>query len=1040
MDNYLDTKKSVIISSPAGSGKTEKLARRYIALLKEGVDVERILAITFTDKAAAEMKQRILRILKEEDERLFNRLLDKMALMRVSTIHSFCGTLLRRFSFEAAIDPNYRVEDSIDSRIAWEEILYEVLREAGTEGGREHEFLLQVLGERGFRGLDHLRAAMEHLFDKGPFSLEANIPEDTLSVDPGLIEELKAWPGAVQAIDGYEELFGEDALKRLISLEDYFLTGSKMPRRRQPAHLREIVDYQGWTLKMYTYWRARKAEEHRKRTERIREIFRKCWDRYTQRKRDRGVLDFSDLEYIACRMLTEDPEWANILYAFDEKTDHILVDEFQDTNIFQWRIIDKLTEEWRSGLGAKRQEGIKPTIFLVGDEKQSIYFFRGANVEIFHRAKEKLRRWLGEEFHYEEARENFRSCQAIVEFTNYVFSRIMDAEKDSPPWVTRYSPFTACRTDASSNGMVEFIILDETEEGMAKAKENEADVLARRIQALAGNHIITDRHTQQQRPCRYMDMAILLRRRRHLRKYEEALRRHNIPFVAVKGIGFYQEPEVAMLRALVYFLSNPKDDYSLYILLKSPLFMIEEASIIRAMDGDGDCLFSKLRGISTHSEGAKGLGQALRFLEDWLSQLPQGPLAELIERALVETGAWRHFHEPQRRANIRKFIRLVEDLESSGKSLFKIRDFLERTQDREEEPKANVNIEGMDAVRIMTIHAAKGLEFPIVFLPGLEEPFIARTKEAIVYEREGRLLMRLEPDPAIRRNDEDFILQIQKEREEQKRLLYVAVTRAEEALILISPWSEKGDSFWAFLRDALAIQKNDTSCTMEADIQGLSLLTEDDVHRLYETAKRPEVTKPELSRYRFIPLSIKERKPWRAVTEVVDIRRRHGEDWMILGEVMHRIFEALSKGLLEEKDIKTRVEMLLEARGIVKEQKERLWEVVEKDISLLKERGLWQDIILSRKDSFSELPFVLESRETVYTGRIDRIIKDGDIYKVYDYKTFPVKEEEIEYLLKEYSFQMNLYKRAVMRIFNTEKVRSFIVFTHRGEIREVLKR
>ncbi|MEF9475138.1 MAG: UvrD-helicase domain-containing protein, partial [Candidatus Mariimomonas ferrooxydans] len=144
MSNYLDINKSVIISSPAGSGKTEKLARRYIALLKSGADVERILAVTFTDKAAAEMKRKIFRILKEEDEVLFRKLLEKMSLMRVSTIHSFCGTLLRRFSFEAAIDPNYRIDDAIDSRITWEGILYEILMDAG-EGREGHELLLQAL-------------------------------------------------------------------------------------------------------------------------------------------------------------------------------------------------------------------------------------------------------------------------------------------------------------------------------------------------------------------------------------------------------------------------------------------------------------------------------------------------------------------------------------------------------------------------------------------------------------------------------------------------------------------------------------------------------------------------------------------------------------------------------------------------------------------------------------------------------------------------------------------------------------------------------
>ena len=155
-----------MISSPAGSGKTEKLARRYIALLQHGVDVERVLAVTFTDKAAAEMKQRILRILRNEDEKLFRSLLEKIPLMRVSTIHSFCGTLIRRFSFDADIDPNYSIADEMEAGLEWDEILYDVLMEVGAGfkpaptgayhatllHDQENNFILQTLGEKASEG------------------------------------------------------------------------------------------------------------------------------------------------------------------------------------------------------------------------------------------------------------------------------------------------------------------------------------------------------------------------------------------------------------------------------------------------------------------------------------------------------------------------------------------------------------------------------------------------------------------------------------------------------------------------------------------------------------------------------------------------------------------------------------------------------------------------------------------------------------------------------------------------------------------------
>ncbi|MBI4838987.1 MAG: UvrD-helicase domain-containing protein [Nitrospirae bacterium] len=1038
MNNYLDITKSVIISSPAGSGKTEKLARRYISLLKNGVEVERILAITFTDKAAAEMKQRILRILKDEESELFSKLIERVSLMRVTTIHSFCGTLLRRFSFEAAIDPNYRIEEALNSRITWEEIIYEILMGSGSrKKDDDHTPILQTISEKGFRGLADLNKIINYLYEKRPFSMEAELI-CPLTVPPSLIEELKNWPGAGKAIEDYENVFKNSG--RLAMSEKYFLTGVKEPKKRPPAGFKGIADYQGWALKMYLYWTGRKLEEHSQRAQRIKNIFMKCNETYRNKKRLRGILDFSDLEYLAYKLLLENPEWANILYAFDKKTDHILVDEFQDTNNFQWAIIDSLTEEWRSGLGAKREAGTKPTIFLVGDGKQSIYLFRGANVELFSRAKEKLNAWLGKEFYYEEVKENFRSLPAIINFTNHVFLKLMDAREDSPFWKTGYSPLTFARSaeglEPSQSGKVDLLLLDDKEEPILQTKKSEAELIAKKIQCLINSHVIFDRKTKAKRICKYMDIAVLLRKRTHLKKYEEALRHYGIPFVAVKGIGFYQEPETAMLRALVYFLSNPKDDYSLYVLLKSPLFLLDETVIIKAMRAEGDCLFSKL----ITADETKGTGA---FLQELLSQLPRLPVAELIETALSRTGAWKYFHEPQRRANIKKFIWMIEELEADGRSLIKLRDFLQHTYDKDDEPKANVNTEGMDAVKIMTIHASKGLEFPVVFVPGLEEEFKLKTAESLVYEKGGRLFFRYEPESAIRKQDADFTEHLEKELEEQKRLFYVAVTRAEDALFLTGRWNETGSrSFLMFLKQGLGLNRDKDSYQMHTQIEGLSILSEKDVETLYRKApvtgikgaysKKYHLPSPET---RFLPPS----SEWRTVSKDVKIKRRHGKDWLTLGNLIHRLIEGVSKGLFTESEIRRIAKQLLMPDVILKEHQENLLSIIEGDMALLKQKGIWQEVIMPQKNSFAELPFVFEvSPNYIYSGRIDRIIVKNGCYNVYDYKTFPVKENEIDYLLKEYSFQLGIYKKAVENIFNAEKVKAFIVFTHIGEVREVL--
>lgn len=1050
---YLDTNKSVMISSPAGSGKTEKLARRYIALLQSGVNVERILAITFTDKAAAEMKQRILRILRDEDDKLFRYLLEKMPLMRVTTIHSFCGTLLRRFSFDAGIDPNYGIADEMASGMEWEEVLYDVLMENGRRGevfsplhNQKTDFILQILSEKGFRGLDYLKGTMEYLFKKRPFSLEAQSFIHVPAISDDLIEELLSWEGAADAIDNYKKFFVKGSQKEISFIEDCFLTSDGSPRKKTPSSMKGIADFQQWAFKMSLYWKDIRLEECSERSERFWTIFNTCLRKYTIRKKAKGVLDFSDLEYLAYRMLTENPEWANILYAFDEKTDHILVDEFQDTNNFQWAVINKLTEEWRSGLGAKREGGIRPTIFFVGDEKQSIYFFRGANVEIFHRAKAQMEAWLGDEFLYEEAKENYRSRPAIINFTNLIFSKVM-GRPGNWPWITRYSPFTAKRPGFPHNGRIELILLQSEEDAkMEEKKQKEADVIAQRIKSLAGNFELAERASEQTRFCRYSDIAILLKKRTHLAPYEEALRKYGVPFVAVKGIGFYQETEITVLRALVFFLSNPHDDYSLYVLLKSPLFDIPESDVLQLVRLEGESLFEKMKNNVVETGPGAGAGQPRPYisLQNWLTQSAHIPLAELIEHALVSTKAWRYFHEEQKRANIKKFLRIMEDLEAGGNPLIRIREFLERTID-EQEAKANVNTEGMDAVRIMTIHAAKGLEFPVVIVPGIEEQFSPKTGENLIYEippgegqEQGRFFFKSVPESSIREGDDDFLIHKAKEIEEQIRLFYVAVTRAEEALILTGYRDSRENSFLGFLTKGLGLsEQNNTVIVEDPDIAGLALLSEDDVSMLYKHARKEEVIPADRRRIEVIPLSLPKAATWKSVTETADVRRRHGEDWLIVGDIMHRIFEGISKGLLNEQDIPARAEKLFGSKGMSREQTEEKIMIIKRDIETLKAKGIWQEIIIPGKDSFAELPFILDTGDAVYNGRIDRLIKTDNEYYIYDYKTFPVKENEVSYLLKGYSFQMNIYKQAVRKLFHTTAVKSFIVFTHTGKIHEV---
>ncbi len=947
MNSYLDTQKSVIISSPAGSGKTEKLARRYISLILDGSEIEKILCITFTEKAAAEMKERIFNILEGEKPGLFSKIKEKMPLMRISTIHAFCLKLLKRFSIELGVDPSLDVMDEFEALLLWSEAVYECVMEEKDKPA----LFFDMMKDRGIKGWDKVFSILNTLYGKRPVS--------------------------------------ELLLKREYSVEN--------------------------------------GEEKR-----ILELYSKCLEQYKNKKLERHLLDFDDLEIMTYEALASHPEWQNILYSFDEHTDHILVDEFQDTNSIQWQIIDKLTEEWRSGIGSKRSKGKTPTIFLVGDDKQSIYLFRGANAGVFEEAKNRLSEWLGNEYHFEEAKENFRSLPAIISFANALFEKLMPPALHET-WRTRYAHFEATR---KGEGRVE-LALAEAGDNIKKSRTKDASALAKRIKSLAGIYEISD--GDKKRPCAFGDMAVLLRKRTHLTLFESALRKEHIPFIVVKGIGFYDEPEVALLRELLSFIIDPHDDYSLFCVLRSPLFGI-----------DYETLLNLIAGLPTRRENNQPLINKLqaelefsgifRTFHNWIEKTKNTPLAIILEEALTETEGWKHYREKQRQANIKKFIKLIESYESAGFSGLEIREKLIKARDGDE-PKANINTEGMNAVKIMTIHAAKGLQFPMVFLPSLDEADTPRSSSIVIDEEGSRISIAYEEDSAKRKNIAGFARRKEKELEEGKRLFYVAVTRARDFLCMLGALSKEKSPAGrlAYLTENFDILKNGKINSRTAFFE---ILTEAEIEKLYSTVQPSAVSRQPSAKHsvsEFIytePLPFTTDIKWRDVTEDLDIRITHGEEWVILGRIFHRLFEEVSKGILTPEGVNERTLSLLKNEFLSDEDIQKLSGIVLTDFQSLKVNGHLNNIILPRGNSFAELPFILQKGSAVFRGRIDRVIIENNIAVIYDYKTFPVKDEDMTLLSEKYRFQMDIYKEAAGKILSL-KTKAYLLFTHRGLLIEL---
>jgi ATP-dependent exoDNAse (exonuclease V) beta subunit len=952
-ENYLDITKSVMISSPAGSGKTEKLARRYIALLKGGSEVERILAITFTDKAAAEMKERIISILRREDPALFDKVREKMPRMRISTIHSFCLKLMKRFCLELGMDLSLEVMDSFNAGMLWEESVYEELL---MDGASEERLFYDVIKAGGIKGWSKLFTILNNIHEKRP------------AVEWGLNKSESG-----------------------IAVGDH-------------PHFEKVVT-----------------------------LYSRCLKRYTNKKRARHSLDYNDLELLAYEAVSENPEWQNILYSFDEHTDHILVDEFQDTSTLQWMIIDKLTEEWRSGMGAKREAGSKPTIFLVGDDKQSIYSFRGANVGIFRNARNRLAEWLGEEYHFVELKENYRSLPAIVHFVNSLFERIMPKGLYESAAV-EYIPFDATRT---GEGRVELLLC----ESAGNTKENrrrEALITAGKIRELAGVYEVYEGGAR--RKCRYGDIAVLLRNRTHLSLFEDALRNEGIPFVVVKGIGFYNTPEIGILRELLFFLIDPMSDYSLFTILRSPLFSIPYNALLKTVKDivTQDISIGYLFTALSAEQGGSQQGpvrEAVGLMGTWVKRAGRTPYAVLIENILNETGAWKYFVEKQRYVNVKKFIKLVEEFEGGGHTGLEIREKLIKASARSDEPKANVNTEGMDAVKIMTTHAAKGLQFPMVLLPCLDEGSTARSGSVVVDEEGASILLGYEEDPEARRTAPLFRRQKEKAEDEEKRLFYVAATRAMDYLCMSGVMGKKPTGKLAYLCEAFGIGADGrvgdgpVPFSLHRISTDEALMDAGEAKRV--TVKTGTVSKghnemvyTETLHERYQPATL-----WRDVTEETDdIRTKHGDDWVALGRAFHAVFEGLSRGLITLDTLEERTQEILK-NEMLSGDMEKMKALILSDIVHLESAGYLGDIILPQADSYAELPFILEVGRSIYKGRIDRIIRRDGIAHIYDYKTYPVSEKEIPELRERYAFQMGIYRKAVERLFSME-AKTHIFFTH----------
>jgi ATP-dependent helicase/nuclease subunit A len=831
MDEFVDRRARELASDPtlnvaleasAGTGKTRILVDRYLKLLEEGSSPRHVLAITFTRKAAFEMKTRIIEELRKRPE-LWAEIRTRLFEMHVTTIDAFCLGLLREFPLEAGLEPDVALIDEVESDRLKEEAIAETLAASRSGTGVDIRFLVARFGEgalhRGMRDFLSSRLVKEDILDR---YVEHVVPA-SVGLESSLKRVSEALAGAFGGGTGvtrFLETGPENeapgfrafrfALERVVDpakiapidveeIKGYFLTARNEPRRRlsrvsgnesfprredYERHRDRVLGLAPLVARAYRQW-IREKDFYAVRQ--IHALYREAAAKFRDSKRARAALDFTDVLVEAVRLLERRGEFSQSRFRLESRYHHLLIDEFQDTNEFQWRLIRALVDSWGEGSGLVQEvilaeqahgrgEGRiqEPSLFLVGDRKQSIYGWRDARVEVMEKASRHLLGIRPNGGRKLSLRHSFRASGELLSFLNDVFSELPKVRSDLE-WSFQYRE--SDHFPISSDSKVFHPV------ALAVAPD------LRSVASAVADEVVRILKEEGRRP---KDVAILFRSRASYRPYEEALLERGVPAYVYRGLGFFDSSEVMDLRALVRFLAEPASELRAAELARSRFVAISDSGLMRLAAARGrsssDSPLSRWLstgavdpGLPLTADDRAAVSRASELLPLLLKRVDRIPPADLLERIIQESDYASWFSgERQGWENLKKVLEMVRRAQNRGYlTMSRLADFLERASTDEE---STAVLEAVDAVNLMTIHAAKGLEFDSVFLvnmhqKGREDTSLPRIRE----HADGRI----EVSALAAASDEDAAhleLQASRVEEEEKRLLYVAMTRARRNL------------------------------------------------------------------------------------------------------------------------------------------------------------------------------------------------------------------------------------------------------------------
>ncbi len=1028
---------SVWVSASAGSGKTKVLTDRVLNLLLTGTPPEKLLCLTFTKAAAAEMSNRITSTLKlwaiQSDEELtsllkelrgfypsnemlkiarslFVKVLETPGGLKIMTIHSFCQSILKRFPIEARISPQFEVIDEVKSHALMQQAINETFLDARSK--QQTAILSDYLYEKSIKSIfDMILQNQSTLEERLATYKDINLLKNNLKK----YFKIQNYNSKIEIIS---EHFNPEEFNKLRAL---YLTQKDTVKKTQEKEPKAFL--------MFDTVNNLKSFQLVEVTVALTNLIQYILKKYKTLKKEESFLDYSDLISITKNLLKKSGMSDWVLFKLDGGIDHILIDEAQDTNPEQWEIIRLIAEEFFSGLG-RETEHVR-TIFAVGDKKQSIYSFQGADPDEFERMHTFFKnRVLSSEKKFETVPLNmsFRSTDAVLKLVNMLLSN----PKARSGLLNQGEEAIHIPFRANDAGLVEIWPLEQPLEkedtpSWSFPEPNKtpsavtmlAEKIATKIKQMVGNELLESKG----RPIEPGDIMILVRKRNKIvAEIVRALKEKNVPVAGVDRIVLTEHIAVQDLISVARFVLLPEDDLNLACLLKCPLFKISEEELFELAHNRGNhSLFTMVQ---------KQCPDIAKKLNQILNQADKMPVFEFFSYLLGPLNGRKDFISrlgEEANEALDEFLSLTLNFETT--EIPSLQNFLKWINNRKVEIKRDLDQSGINAVRIMTVHASKGLQGNIVFLPDTRS--VPKAKDTFLWTKDNLPIWVASSQLKTQQIDDLYEDLDNLQFQEYNRLLYVALTRAKDRLY-ITGWDNRKTknpnkaNWYDLILDSLPTE-------IKADADGIIRITSPQLKEVKKESVQVEEEKnivlPDFVFKNAIsegPLS-KPLMPSKLDEEETESHSALGQDRAYAlkrGTFIHQLLQYLPD-VPENK----RKEIALKLKPQDIDIPENLFDIFEKE----------EFKHLFSQNSQAEVPIVGVLNGQVISGQIDRLsICENDIYLI-DFKSNKYVPKTHLDVPVTYQKQMKTYKDLLKKIFPDKVIHTYLLWTENLTLMELFK-